>query len=63
MSATARELRDRAKSCLELAEATNEYFAKSALVELARDLTRLARQQERREHDLATLPKGRLSAA
>jgi hypothetical protein len=49
MSAKARELRERARSCLELAETTNEHDAKSALVELAHNLIREARQAERRE--------------
>jgi hypothetical protein len=36
---TARELRFQAKECLELADAANEFFVKSALKDLARRLS------------------------
>jgi hypothetical protein len=50
---TATELRWQAKQCLELANATNEFYAKSALKELAQIFCRDAHQAERRERDLA----------
>jgi hypothetical protein len=49
LSATAKELLDEARSCLELAEITTEYYAKHALMELARDLSREAHEAERRQ--------------
>jgi hypothetical protein len=49
---TTKELRTQAKECLELANRTDEYYAKSALRELARGLNRKAHQTERRERDL-----------
>jgi hypothetical protein len=51
---TPMELRSQAQDCLELANRTEEHYAKSALQELARDLNRRARQTERRERDRAT---------
>jgi len=57
MSATAWELRDRARSCLELAETVNESYSKDALVELAHNLLREARQAERREERDLTIPE------
>jgi RNA processing factor Prp31 len=51
MPTTTAELRSQAKECLELASRTNEYYAQSALRELARELNRKARQTERRERD------------
>jgi hypothetical protein len=48
---TAKELRLQAKECLELARASNEYFVRTALTELARELHRQARQAER-EHEI-----------
>jgi hypothetical protein len=51
---TPMELRSQAKACLELANRTEEQYAKSALKELARDLNRRAHQIERRERDRAT---------
>jgi hypothetical protein len=57
MSATAKEWRERAKSCLERAETTNEYYAKDAIVEMARNLIRVARQEERREEQGKTLKR------
>jgi len=61
--ATARELREQARACLQLAKTTKEYYAKKALVELAHDLSRQARQEEFRERGVAALSKGRLRAA
>ena len=49
---TAKEYRLEAKACLELAERANEFHVKSALIELARDYDRAARQAERRERDI-----------
>jgi hypothetical protein len=49
---TAKEFRLRAKECLELADATNELYARTALIELARKLNREAHQAERRERDM-----------
>ena len=49
MSATAKELLEEARSCRELAKRTREYYAKNALMELARDLSREAHQAERRK--------------
>jgi hypothetical protein len=51
------ELRVQAKECPELANRTNEYYAKVALKELARKLHRDARQAERRQRDLASFSK------
>jgi hypothetical protein len=50
---TARELRFQAKECLELADRANEFFVKTALTELAQDLSREAQRVERRERDMA----------
>jgi hypothetical protein len=50
---TAKELRLQAKDCLELADKVHEYYAKAALTEIARELTRAAHQTERRERDFA----------
>jgi hypothetical protein len=50
---TPKELRLQAQECLELAKATTEYYARNALADLARRLSRDARQAERRERDLA----------
>jgi hypothetical protein len=52
MPATAKELLEEARSCRELAKRTREYYAKNALMELARDLSREARQVERQERAL-----------
>jgi hypothetical protein len=54
---TARELRAQAIACLELANRTNEFFAKEALRELAQKLNRQARQVERRERDMGAQSK------
>src|SRR5262245_27093625 len=64
LSARAKELLDEARSCLELAKITKECYAKNALMELARDLSREAHQAERRRRDLAALfhKNGRASA-
>jgi hypothetical protein len=43
---TALELRLQAKECLELAEASKEFYVKAALTDLARKLCRDARQAE-----------------
>jgi hypothetical protein len=59
---TAKELRFKAKNCLELADRTNEVYAKEALKALAQRLNRDARQSERRERDLATFPRFQASA-
>ena len=48
---TTKELRLQAKECLELAKATNQYYVRIALTELAQKLNREARQAERRERD------------
>ena len=48
---TAKEYRLEAKACLELADRANEHV-RSALIELARDYERAARQAERRERDM-----------
>jgi hypothetical protein len=50
----AKEYRLEAKACLELADRANEFHVKSALIELARDYDRAARQAERRERDIPT---------
>ncbi len=50
--ATAKELRLQARECLDRSKATNEYYVRVALAELARRLARQARQAERRERDL-----------
>jgi hypothetical protein len=52
---TARELRLQAKECLELADTEHEFNVKAALTDLARRLTRDARQDERRQRDFANL--------
>jgi hypothetical protein len=54
---TTRELRAQAHDCLELANRTNEFFAKEALRELAQKLNRQARQVERRERDMGAQSK------
>jgi hypothetical protein len=54
---TSEELRIQAKDCLQLANGTDEYYAKVTLQELAHSLHREARQAERRERDMAALPK------
>jgi hypothetical protein len=41
----------KAKNCLELADRTNEVYAKEALKALAQRLNREARQSERRERE------------
>jgi hypothetical protein len=48
---TAKEYRLEAKAFLELADQANEFYVKTALIELARDYNRAARQAERRELD------------
>jgi hypothetical protein len=58
LSTRAKELLDEARSCLELAKITKEYYAKKALMELAHDLSREAHQAERRHSH-----NGRASAA
>jgi hypothetical protein len=50
---TATELRLQATQYLELANTTNEFYARTVLAELAHKLRRDARQAERRERDLA----------
>jgi len=60
---TPMELRSHAQDCLELANRTEEHYAKFALQELARDLNRRARQMERRGRDLATATSQRLHMA
>jgi hypothetical protein len=54
---TPTELRVQAKECLELANKTNEHYAKVALKELSHKLHRDARQAERRERDMASFSK------
>jgi len=49
---TANEYRAEAKACRELADRAAEIYVKAALIELARDYDRAARQAERREHHL-----------
>jgi hypothetical protein len=49
---TAKEYRLEAKACLELADQANEFYVRAAMIELARDYNRAARQIERREHDM-----------
>jgi hypothetical protein len=48
---TASEYRCEAKSCLELANRTNELYVKDALTELALEYLRTARRVERRDRD------------
>ena len=48
---TVQQLRTQAKQCLELANRTNELYAKNALKELAQNLNRQARQAEHRDRD------------
>jgi hypothetical protein len=50
---TARELRAEVQAVLELATAAKEYYARVALMELARNLSREARQAELREREMA----------
>ena len=59
---SAKELRFRARNCLELADRTSEVSAKEALKLLAQRYNRDARQAERRERDLATYPRLQQSA-
>ena len=49
---TALELRLQARECLELAEASQEFYVKDALTDLARKLCRDARRAERCGPDL-----------
>ena len=58
--ATAKELRLQARECLDRSKATNEYYVRVALAELARRLAREARQAERRERDLVGDPYPRV---
>jgi hypothetical protein len=46
---TARELRFQAKACLELAQTSQDYFARTALTERVRELRRKAQRAERRQ--------------
>jgi len=48
---TVQQLRTQAKQCLELANRTNDLYAKNALKELAQNLNRQARQAEHRDRD------------
>lgn len=50
---TPKELRSQAKECLELAEASTEFYVRDALTDLARHLNRDAHQVERRERAIA----------
>jgi hypothetical protein len=50
---TPNELKFQAKECLELADRTNDHYARTVLIELAQRLHREARQAARRERDLA----------
>jgi hypothetical protein len=65
---TAKEYRVWANQCWELADATNQVYAKDALLDLAKELYREARQTERSERARATFHprtragKGRLVA-
>jgi hypothetical protein len=59
---TAKELRFKARNCLELADRTNKVYTKEALKSLAQRLNRDARQAERRERDLANYPRLQPSA-
>ena len=52
---TANEYRLQARQCQELANRANELYVRNALIELAREYDRAARQTERRERDLDTL--------
>jgi len=52
---TAKEYREQAKECMALANTASEFYARAALTELARKLSRDARQAERREGDMAAL--------
>ena len=60
---TVQQLRTQAKQCLELANRTNELYAKNALKELAQNLNRQARQAERRERDRRRVVDGGLYLA
>jgi len=50
---TPQELRVQAKDCLERANASDDYFVKVALKDMARRLNRDAHQAERRERDFS----------
>jgi hypothetical protein len=50
---TPNELRFQAKECLELADKTKDFYARTVLIELAQRLNREARQAARRDRDLA----------
>jgi hypothetical protein len=52
---TPKELRSRAQECLELAKASKELYVKDALADLAKRLSREARQAERRDRDIASV--------
>ena len=54
--ATAKEYRQRAKQCLQLAEAADELYAKQAMFELAQEFNKAAEKGE--QHDTS----GRVSA-
>jgi len=51
---TPKEHRQHAAECLELARAANEFYVKSALIELAAEFNKLAEQLERTERRRAT---------
>ena len=54
---TANEYRAQAKECMALANTSAEFYVRNALTELARKLSRDARQAERREGDMAARSK------
>jgi hypothetical protein len=51
---TPKEHRQHAAECLELARAANEFYVKSALIELAAEFNKLAEQLERTERRRAS---------
>jgi hypothetical protein len=59
---TPTELRLQAKECLDLANKTDEYYAKVALKELAHKLSHDARQAERRQRDISNITRFQRSA-
>ena len=59
---TTKELRLQAQECLELAKATNQFYVRTALTELAQKLNREARQAERRERDTVFFSNPQMSS-
>ena len=59
---TTKELRLQAQECLELAKATNHFYVRTALTELAQKFNREARQAERRERDTVFFSNPQMSS-